>query len=76
MAKHGILIPALEVRILYPQPIHILGISEMVSRVIDVVLLKTVTAIFSLHAGARIGGSIPSSPAKKERGLIPRYFTI
>ena len=36
----------------------------MVSRVIDVVLLKTVTAIFSLHAGARIGGAIPSSPAK------------
>lgn len=48
----------------------------MVSRVIDVVLLKTVTAIFSLHAGARIGGSNPSSPAKRERGLIPRYFTI
>ena len=42
----------------------------MVSRVIDVVLPKTVTAIFSLHHGARIGGSIPSSPTKSKRGEI------
>ena len=32
----------------------------MVERVIDIVLSKTATAIFSFASGARSGGSIPS----------------
>ena len=42
--------------------------SLMVERVIDIVLSKTATAIFSFASGARGGGSIPS-PATQRQNL-------
>lgn len=43
-----------------PALLIILQDSLMVERVIDIVLNKTATAIFSFASGARGGGSIPS----------------
>ena len=43
-----------------PALLTILQDSLMVERVIDIVLNKTATAIFSFASGARSGGSIPS----------------